>query len=290
MTPTHENATPRLYKLGDLLQDFAADASSAHQAYLTGQARGPVSRFAWLDETISGAFSPGLHMLHGGPGTGKTALALQIAATCGCPALFVSCEISPIELLRRMAARVTGTYLGRFKTGELDESQAIALARRACEAAPDLAIVDGQAGFPSPDWLYARAAEVRGEARDILLVIDSLHSWAHGAGGDISEYDALNAGIRALGGLTASLRCPALVIAERNRANMQKGGMNAGAGSRRIEYVGETVIGLDRASESDDASGLVWVRMTVEKNRHGMAGISFPLVFRGALQSFHEEN
>jgi replicative DNA helicase len=287
MTPTTNTPGPRLYRLGDLLQDFQEEATAAHAAKVSGHARGPISRFLALDDAIGGAFAPGLHMLHGGPGTGKTALALQIAATCGFPALFVSCEMAPLELLRRLIARATSTYLGRLKTGEFHPVEAVMLARKACEAAPGLAIVDGTAGYPSPEWLQQRAEEVRGDARQCLLVVDSLHSWAHGSGGEASEYDALNAALLNIGKLAASLQCPAIVITERNRSNMQRGGLHAGAGSRRIEYAGETVIGLDRETDPDTV-GEVRVRVTIEKNRHGVTGVSLPLLFHGALQRFRE--
>ncbi len=282
---------PRMYRLGDLLHDFEEDAQAAREAYETGQARGPVSRFPALDEAIGGAFAPGLHMLHGGPGTGKTALALQIAATCGAPALFVSCEMPPLELLRRLAARVTNTFLGRFKTGELLPREAVSLALRACEASPTLAIADGLAGFPKPEWIQERAAEVKGTARHFLLVIDSLHSWAHGAGADDSEYDALNAALSSLGRLAGALQCPALVIVEENRATLNRPGqrgMHSGAGTRRIEYTGETVFGMDCEDENPDMAGEKRITARIEKNRHGQAGTEVPLLFHGALQRFRE--
>src|ERR687889_303094 len=103
---------PRLLRLNDLLDAWTVDATAAHEAYTTGTPRGPVTALPALDRELGGALQPGLHLLHAGPGAGKTALALQIAATCGTPALFVSAETSALELLRRHTARVTATYLG----------------------------------------------------------------------------------------------------------------------------------------------------------------------------------
>jgi len=68
--------------------------------------------------------------MHGQPGTGKTAFALQVAAQCGFPCLYVTCEMAPLELLRRHTARVTRTYLNRFKSGELSPRESLELARR----------------------------------------------------------------------------------------------------------------------------------------------------------------
>lgn len=302
MTPTSPTAapaasggglgSPKLYRLGDLLQDFTEDAREAYQAREEGRQRGPVSGFPTLDDAIGGAFMPGLHVMHGGPGAGKTAWALQVAACCGTPALFVSCEISPLEILRRLAARVTGTYLGRFKTGELEPARAVDLARRACEASPLLALVDGTAGFPDPGWLQQQAREVQGENRHLLVILDSLHTWANRAPGlrGKTEYDTLNGGLSDLEQLAGALKSPLLVIAERNRGSMQSGGMSAAKGSSRIEYAGETVIGLDKESGAGgglDPSGETPLTARVEKNRHGMPG-KVDLLFHGPLQRFRE--
>src|SRR5215210_2017722 len=86
---------PRLLLLPALLDDFAADAAAAHEAYRTGKPRGPVSGLGRLDQELGGCFAPGLHILHGNTGTGKTAFVWQIAATTPCPAQFVSCEMGP---------------------------------------------------------------------------------------------------------------------------------------------------------------------------------------------------
>jgi len=289
MTPAENISVPRLYRLDDLLQAFADDAAAAHQARATGLPRGPVTGFPTLDAEIGGYLCPGLHMIHGGPGVGKTAFGLQVAATCGAPALYVSCEMAPLELFRRMMARVTGTFLGRLKSGEYPPDRARALAVQTCDQVPGLAIADSMIGYASPDWLRQRAEEIRGDHPHVLLVIDSLHSWAHGADVNDSEYECLNAAIRALTRLAGQLAAPVLVIVERNRANMDKGGMNAGAGTRRIEYTGELVLGLDRdENETMDMAGEVTLTARIEKNRNGVKGKAIPLLFHGALQRYRE--
>ena len=205
--------------------------------------------------------------------------------------MFISCEMPPLELLRRLAARVTGTYLGRFKTGELQPAAALALARKACEAAPDLAIVDGLAGFPDQAWLFQRATEMRGTARHILLVIDSLHSWAQGAGADASEYECLAAALASLRTLAGQLQAPVLMIVEENRPTLTKStkrGLHSGAGHRGIEYGAESVLGMTCEDEQPDMSGEKRIVMKIEKNRHGKAGDSFNLLFHGALQRYRE--
>lgn len=284
-----ELKTPRLCRLDDLLGAWEQDAEAAHQARLSGTPRGPLSGFRNLDRELGGAFAPGVHIVHGQPGAGKTAFALQVAAGCGCPALFVTCEMSSLELLRRLTANLTGTFLGRLKSGELRPADSVALARRAAEAAPELAFADATQAYANPFWLRDAALATRGEAKHLLIVIDSVHSWAESAAHESTEYDALNAALAVLRGLSHQLECPVLAIAERNRDSIKTGGLNAGAGTRKIEYGAETVIDLGRdPAVREDVLGEVEIKAKFAKNRHGAAGKEVLLNFHGALQRFRE--
>ncbi len=178
--PTSSNPTPdepkaRHLRLADVLASVRADADAAHEARATGTPRGPVTSLPSLDRELSGAFAPGLHFVHGNAGAGKTALALQIAATCQFPALFITCEMAPAELLRRHTARATGTYLGRLKSGEMTGADVQALTLRAIEAAPLLSFADATRGPALSQLLYDFATTTKGDARHLMIVVDSLH-------------------------------------------------------------------------------------------------------------------
>src|SRR5262249_16936954 len=144
-----------------LLGEWEADAQAAFDARVNGIPRGPVTGLRSLDDALGGVLQPGLHIVHGGPGVGKTALGLQIAGTCGFPALYVTAEMRPLELLRRITARVTGTFLGRLKSGELAPADSLAKAREACAAVPRLALADATDAFAAPDWIKDAAHAVR---------------------------------------------------------------------------------------------------------------------------------
>jgi replicative DNA helicase len=279
---------PRLLQLGQLLGEWEADARAAFDARTKGIPRGPVSGLASLDEVLGGVLHPGLHIVHGGPGAGKTALALQVAGTCGCPALYVTAEMRPLELLRRITARVTETYLGRLKSGELAPADSLAKARQAIQAVPGLALADATDAWAAPGWLREAAYAVRGDAKHVLVVVDSIHSWSEASDAGLDEYDRLNAAIGALRALAGQLGCPVLGIAERNRASMAGGGLNAAAGSRKFEYTGESVLdlGVDEKGGPLPGPGETPVVLHVAKNRNGAAGKRLRLAFHGALQRF----
>lgn len=282
-----ESPRPHLCRLSDLLGSWEEDAQTAHEAHRSQKARGPLSGFPLLDRELGGCFSPGLHIVHGQPGSGKTAFALQVAAQCGCPCLLLSCEMAPLELLRRHTARVTGTYLGRLKSGELSPGESLSLARRACAAAPLLALADGTRAYASPSWLRDAAKAAQGEEPHLLVIVDSVHSWAEGAGVEASEYETLNAALLGLRSLAHTLCCPILAVSERNRDAMKGGGLSAGAGTRKIEYGAETVIDLTRdMARRDDGAGEVEVTLKLAKNRSGAAGRELAFSFHGARQGF----
>ncbi len=280
---------PRLFRLGDLLGDWECDARAAHEARVNGTPRGPITGFPSIDRELGGSLCAGLHIIHGQPGAGKTAFTLQIATSCGCPCLYVTCEMAPLELLRRHTARVTKTFLGRLKNGELAPSDSLQLARRACAEAPLLAMCDATRSYAPPRWMRDAALATKGEHPHLLVIVDSLHSWAESAPSDAPEYETLNAGVVALRQLAHELNCPVLAVAERNRGAMSGGGLSAGAGTRKIEYGAETVLDMERdAAKREDAGGEAEVTVKFAKNRHGAAGKKVELNFHGALQKFRE--
>ncbi len=282
-------AVPRLVRCSEIVGQVLQDATEAHEARVSGTLRAPVTGFKGLDEKIGGALpKAGTCIVLGNTGTGKTAFAMQIAAMCGFPALFVTTEMTPAELFRRQMARVTGTFLGRLKSGEMAPREIEAMAARTAQAMPDLSFVDSTTAFASPTYLRECAGLVRGDSKSLLLVVDSLHTWTRGAASGVSEYEALNDGLRSLQMLCHQLECPALVVCEQSRAAIAGGGgVNSGAGSRFIEYGAEIVFDLQASKEASGA-GEREVAVRIAKNRHGAAGMTVNLHFNGALQRFKE--
>jgi len=131
----------------------------------------------------------------------------------------------------------------------------------------------------------------RHKAASVLVIVDSLHTWADGAPLPLAtEYERLNAAIDDLRRLAARLGAPVLAIAERNRANMASAGQSAGAGTRKLEYTADSVLALQRDAGDwqTDAAGEYSVSVKLAKNRNGATGPKVSLRFHGALQAFRE--
>ena len=97
--PADPPTQARFTRLASLLDEWDADAATRAEAKKSGKALGPLTGLARLDAALGTALEPGLHHVHGNAGVGKTAFALQIAASCGCPCLYVTCEMRALELL-----------------------------------------------------------------------------------------------------------------------------------------------------------------------------------------------
>lgn len=299
MNDTAPKSAPKLatnYPLSGLVGLLADDAERRRAALLAGRQTGPITNLPKLDKLIGGRLETGLHILHGGPGVGKSAIALGIASECGVPALFVSAELGAVEVLRRLIARTTGKYLGRLKSGELTGDAIRELAEKTVKALPLLFIMDCTVGSAPTEHIAAALASMReapgaeaAKGDGALIVVDSAHTWAARVWPEQEEYIRLGLALDELELLAKSLDIPILLIAERNRASMKGGGQSASAGSRRFEYAGESVIELDSIEkETEDVDGWKTVKLTVSKNRHGSCG-DVLLRWHGAMQKHVEK-
>lgn len=284
-----DNGGRRVY-LGDLLEELGHYADARYSARSEGRRIGPGTGLREVDEALGGALQTGLHVVTGNTGAGKTALALQTACCCGFPALYVSCEMAPLELLLRITARVTQTPLGKLKSGELQSYDLVKLATKAIATCPELAILDTRGKYTSAEWMETHAEIVKDDADQVLVVVDSLHSWVEAFPDNATEYERLNSGIMQLQGVAAYLESPVLYIAERNRQTRDTGGAGSGAGSRKIEYGAESQIDLQRDLTALPVDNEVDVILRFAKNRNGHAGRQVSLKFNGVMQSYREAN
>jgi replicative DNA helicase len=291
------NNLPPTRDLLDLINEFVADTDAAAAAAAENRPRGAITGLTKLDRHFGNYLSPGIHVLQGGPGAGKTAMALQAASDCRCPALFVSAEMGALELFRRLIARQTKTFLGRLKSGEISGQQAKNLALQTAENLKHMRIMDATR-IPAPQHIIVQNADglrKKFQSDNVLVVIDSLHVWARSSSRldnnsiEREEYSVINDALKSVASIASVLKCPVLTVAHRNRAgNKSDGGLHAAKGSGGIEYEAESVLDLNKNKEVDNASGETEITAKLEKNRNGAAGVFVKLAFNGALQSFRE--
>jgi len=287
---------PKLYKLDLLLGEFRTDLDAAYASRQSGKPRGPVTGLTKLDIAMGTYLAPGLHILQAAPGAGKTALALQAASDSQCPALYISAEMSVLELFRRLVSRQTKTFLGKLKDGSMSGSEGEQLAIKTIKQLPDFAILDATREFADPTVIRDIADGMRQQTNSdhCLVVIDSLHAWARSSRpflpALLSEYELLNQLVKSASTIAADLQCPVVLVAHRNRQSQTNGGIHAAKGTGDIEYFAESVIDLDRDGKAmPDSDGRIEVTAKIQKNRNGIPGQSITLQFEGRIQSFTQK-
>jgi replicative DNA helicase len=286
----HEPGTARAVLLGDLVRELVSDAEQAAEAAKTSLFRGPVTAIPPLDRALNGCLRPGLHVITGDPGSGKSALALQVAAKCGCPAIYVTAEQSALELFRRIISQTTNVPLDVLR--EADAKRVGDLAAATAGKAPQVLLVDATSAPAGVEQIVklVHALRARCQSRHVLLIIDALQPWSRGIRTG-AEYETIEASLSDLVGLTNRLKVPTLVLSHRNRAASGSGGANmtAAKGSASFEHMSESVWHLARAGdECHDrfVQDAVRVEVGIAKNRHGPAGYTVRLDFLPKTQLF----
>jgi len=262
------------------------------EARASGQPLGPevAALSPRLHEAIGEALPIGMTTFDGGPGSGKTAAAIQTAITARTPAVIVECEVRPVRILDRMIAYHTGTYLGRLLDGSLSPEEIRDLAQRTLDDLPLVEILDATTSVVTIDEITreAKALRERHGSAHVLVVLDSMHAWSGRALATEKEYDRLTQAITLVDGAAKRENISVLAILERSLATMRTPSATSGKGHAGLGYSCEIAINLDVVGQTNLVTGLKRVDMTVSKNRHGEQGFVIPLTFEGRLQRFAE--
>ncbi len=281
---------PKVCRLADLVEGLLTEHEMLRAAKAEGRAMGPVTGFAELDVTLGGYLPNGISVLQGPPGVGKTALALQTIASCGCTAVYVSAEMAPTELLRRAISRLTQTKLSRLRDPDLDTMELGDLALDTVNALSHVVLIDARVGIASLRFIERVVNRNRADKQPLLVVVDSLQTWARSTAtghNPVIEYELVTNGIQQLSELASSSKFAMLAVSHRHRAGQEKGGLHASKGSGHVEYLAEAL--LELTTEGDgrpDAAGARAMKLVVLKNRGGQVGTRIDLNFRGDFQEF----
>lgn len=264
-----------------------------------------------LDECLCGGMRPGMHVLGGEPGAGKSALGLFLSMTSalsGANVMFLSLEMSAAQCWSRCLSHLSLQTEKPFRWGDVwrlaaDERERQSremqrgnikeymegfmerdpVGKAACLAldkCPGLLIADTEEVHE-----IAGIEEAAKKARPLglsLLVVDYLQYVDCATATD--EYGRVSTVSKRLNRLGVDLDVPVLALASHNRAaNNSKPSMHSFKGSGDIEYHAVSAWVLERDTETPGRRVL-----RVVKNRFGTTtnedGI--PLTFDGAHNSF----
>ena len=252
--------------------------------------------FAALDNALNG-WMPGLHLLAGAPGMGKTSLALQLAIhACQQPdtaAVYVSFENSLPNLLEKALAAQARTSSQHISRGMADLAALQAAGAALRPALARLALLEGTPALGVGAMRQAIQDAARRHGGRVLVVLDYLQVAGRGRGQELRQ--AIDDLLLDLRGLANQLEMPVLALASQNRAAGQygNGGGSAALDSLKetggAEYTCDTALFLKPAEKRQAASGCKALDLVISKNRHGPCGQAIPLVFRPDHGIFREE-
>jgi len=158
-----------------------------------------------VNTALGGGLWPGLFILVGNTGSGKSQWALQVAvdaARQGTPVLYIGLELGKVDLVARLAGLVTGRRWSRLFLGNGEDAPAELSQVRKMDAVRELAAMPFHLEMGPPmgwsyDWLAASMATMRElypelngpGSRPILVVLDFLQivSSPEGAREDLRE-------------------------------------------------------------------------------------------------------
>lgn len=260
-----------------------------------------------LDAVLSGGLAPGVHVLMALPGSGKSALALQIAMSAardGGKVLYVSVEMSRQQCIARCCSSLSvapgsglvpfpwsawegmGAALARSQARDRAGDAGVMALRALHGACPYLTFGEGD-GFEDVGKL-AGTVRRASDAGLRLLVVDymqRLRPSAPDAGAD--AYQRATAVSNALTSVTKEVGVPALVISSMGREAMRSGKptLTGARGSGDIEYDALSVIQL---TARDTGRAVRPVDLHVLKNRRGPLTGDDPIgmLFDGAHNRF----
>ena len=238
-----------------------------------------------LDDYICG-FEPGLYLLGGRPGQGKTALALKIArnvAKRGIPVGFVSLETSDIKLVRRIIAGEAKVDSMLLKTGKVNQDDFIKVIDT-CNNLSKLPIFIDDSYYTNVRNIITRAKILKRSKGIKLLFVDYLQLLDSGVKSETRNLEIGNIS-RALKIFSEREKIPVIALAQLNRNPKDKMPVLTDLrDSGNLEQDSDVVMFIFRPETanqkalSDGSSTKNIALVSVAKNRDGGTG-EFKLTF-----------
>lgn len=249
-----------------------------------------------LDDLLGGMFGEKLVVLGARPATGKSALALCAAmATQGNGAvLYCSYEMSPVAIMGRALANLSGVNSEKIAYRKLDGEDYQVIVKHYPEAAAMNIHFLEDANTPAK--VRVEALRLQKEANLALIVIDYLQLMSSGQKAESRRVEVGQIS-RALKALAMELNIPVLALSQLNRQSeataSKEPTMSELRESGDIEQDADVIVLMYAPPITEDiprkvnAAGFSCVRMILEKNRGGGGvGRRFNTAFSGARMKF----
>lgn len=259
--------------------------------------------FTEIDRTLNGGLYPGLHVIGGKSGMGKTAIAVHIAdkaAAQGVPVLYVSLEMSRYDLVCRSLSRVAHEAGERYSYSQIIAGDLAPGARQyfvdkyAHEIKNHLYILEGDFNLTVEGIRAEVERKIQRLGKPPLVVVDYLQVLQN-ADPKLDAKSKIDHNMKGLKIMSRDLAAPVVVISSFNRESNKRNNVSleSASGSGGIEYTADTVIGLD--SPNDDEIPLLAgeygssrLIIQVLKNRQGPTGGRIGINYHKAYNRFTE--
>jgi replicative DNA helicase len=269
--------------------DIARDRLNVLDERFNGNDDGLSTGLIDLDEKL-GKIRPGdLMVIAGRPGMGKSAFAMQLAATMANdakPALFFSLEMSAGQLVDRIMSSAGKVNLKKFRSASFDENDWHGLTVAVGQAQSMPVFIDDHSLSLSEILATMRAFKRRhgGIGPVVIDYVGLVQS-----SGDTREQE-ISKITRSLKLAAKQLGCPILALSQLNRKLEDRGDKRPLQSDLResgaIEQDADSILMLYRDEMYDQNSDHKGVcEVLIRKNRHGETGM-VPTVFRAELVRF----
>ncbi len=258
-----------------------------------GGLRGVPTGFSDLDFRLAGMQDANLLILAARPGTGKTAMILNIAQFVSVhdkiPVGIFSLEMSKEELVDRLLVSQADIDAWKLKTGKLSDDDFTRLSEAMGELAEAPLFIDDTPGLNILE-MRTKARRLQVEHGVKLLVVDYLQLADSGRRFDnrVQEVSVIS---QSLKNLARELRIPVLACSQLSRAVESRGSKVPELSDLResgsIEQDADVVMFLYREEQDQTAWGeQIQTKLRISKHRNGPLG-EIDLIFRGDRIRFY---
>lgn len=248
-----------------------------------------------LDEALGGMFGSKLIVVGARPATGKSALALcaALATQESGRVLFCSMEMSPVEIMGRAMANLSGVNFRKIAYRELDIGDFEIMTPHYAKAyGMDIHFIEGAS---TPSKVRAEALRLNKDGKLALIVVDYIQLMDSGKKAESRRVEVGQVS-RELKRLAMEMDVPVLALSQLNRQSEITASKEPSMAELResgdLEQDADVIVLMyvpppdDGHVQQINAAGLSCVRLLLEKNRQGKSGQRVDTAFDGGRMRF----